>query len=176
MSLYLPCPVVPTSAIYYHLPYHNTKCSHNDNVCWAAGAVTQFHAGRRQGARDVTKCSVKTCSSSLQHAAGPKVSPRGSAAGSRGPSPANKETKSGPERARESRAVGTQHSGHVHCASIFWCVATQQARERSKSYFLMPRYTFYFSQNVPSSWQVLVTEHDGWAVRKLHHYCNRQPH
>ena len=35
MSLYLPCPVAPTSAIYYHLPYHNTKCSHNDNVCWA---------------------------------------------------------------------------------------------------------------------------------------------
>ena len=96
MSLYLPRPVAPTSAVYYHLPYHNTKCSHNDNVCWAA--VTQFHAGRRQGARDVTKCSVKTCSSSLQHAAGPKVSPRGSAAGSRGPSPANKETKSGPAK------------------------------------------------------------------------------
>ena len=79
--------------------------------------MTQFHAGRRQGARDVTKCSVKTCSSSLQHAAGPKVSPRGSAAGSRGPSPANKETKSGPERERErEREPGSGHSALRPCA------------------------------------------------------------
>ena len=68
------------------------------------------------GARDVTKCSVKTCST-LQHAAGPKVSPRGSAAGSRGPSPANKETKSGPERERErEREPGGEHSALRACA------------------------------------------------------------
>ena len=71
----------------------------------------QARAGR-QGARDVTKCSVKTCSSSL-HAAGPKVSPHGSAAGSRGPTPANKETKSGPEREREP---GSEHSALRPCA------------------------------------------------------------
>ena len=99
--------------------------------------MTQFHAGQswRQGARDVTKCSVKTCSSSL-HAAGPKVSPHGSAAGSRGPTPANKETKSGPER-----EPGGEHSAALRacalCVDILVRSNAFQAQAIQKLYFLV---------------------------------------
>ena len=115
------------------------------------------------GARDVTKCSVKTCST-LQHAAGPKVSPRGSAAGSRGPIACKQRNKKWPRE----REPGGEHSALRACALCVDILVRSNAfrPKRYKSYTFLCRDSVFISHKMflprrKSWWQRMMDELSG---------------